>query len=268
MRVVHFFIASVAFSLVVLFVPHVEAESFRPLKTQGTQTLKANQIEFDLAVEYRAQATFPFTSDVDQPERDEVDAPRVGFNLGLADNVEFQVDYAYLFIHEAAPGVGSESGTGDARIFTKWRFLEQDKALVDVALRFGAKFPDATNETRLGSNSADLFIGFAIGRHYRTLDVALNLGFGVLGSPFRIAQDDVATYGLAAIYKPTERLSLGCEVEGITTSDDELNRRTAFTGAVRYQLGPVRFYLGSSAGLAPRTERLALIGGLTWGHQF
>jgi len=246
----------------------IEAESFRPLRTQGTQTLKALAIEVDLAVEYRDEVTFPFVRPSEQPKRTEMQGPRMGLNLGLADNAELQFDYTYLFIDEEAPGVGDQAGSGDARFFTKWRVLDQTKWLPDLAIHMGAKLPNADDIKRLGTDQADVFFSFLIGRNYQKLETAINVGLGIIGSHRRLIQDDVLLYGVAAIYKPTDKLHLAAELNGVTESHNDLNEQSAFLGAIRYQMGPVRFYLGGSAGLVARSEEYGVLGGFTWTRQF
>jgi len=245
-----------------------EAESFRPLKTQGTRTLKPREIEVDLAVEYRDEVTFPFVRSSEQPKRTELQGPRMGLNIGLAENAELQFDYAYLFIDEDPPGVGSESGGGDARFFTKWRFFDQTEWLPDLAIHVGAKMPNADDDKRLGTDKADVFFNFLLGRTHKRFEAAINAGMGIIGRHRRFTQDDVLLYGAAAIYKPTDKLHLAAEINGAGVSDDDLNEQSALLGAIRYQMGSVRFYVGGSAGLVSRSEEFGVIGGLTWTHQF
>lgn len=249
----------------------LQAESFRPLRTQGTQTLKPREIELDFAVEYRSGTVFPFTRESDQPEREELEIPRIGLNVGVAERVELQFDYTYLDIHEEVPGVGSESGSGDAHFFTKFRFLDQEGWRPDLALLLGAKIPNGDTREKLGTDEADLFFSLLIGRHYEQFETAINLGLGILGTPQLVpsasSQDDVFTYGVAVIYKVTDRFHLAGEVNGIGGSRDE-NDRSAFLGALRYELGHVRLYLGGSAGLDDRSEEFGLVGGLTWHVEF
>jgi hypothetical protein len=225
-------------------------------------------MEIDLAAEYRNKATFPYTKASEQPERTEFEAPRMGLNIGLADNAELQFDYAYLFIDEAEPGVGDEAGSGDARFFTKWRIFDQAKWLPDLAIHLGAKLPNADDKGRLGTDQADAFFSLLIGRHFAHLDTAINLGFGILGSPRPSTQDDVLTYGVAVIYKPWEKLDFAAEFHGVTDSTDDRNEESSFRGAIRYPLGPVRLYIGGLAGLASRSPNFGVIGGLTWTHPF
>jgi len=255
-------------SLALLLPLQVRGESFRPLSTQGTRTLKALEMELDLAVEYRDHATFPYTKASEQPERTELEAPRLGLNLGLADNAELQFDYTYLFIDEAKPGVGDEAGSGDARFFTKWRFFEQTKWLPDLAIHMGAKLPNADDKIQLGTDQADAFFSLLIGRRFAHLETAINLGLGILGGLRPSTQDDVVTYGIAVIYRPWEKLDLAAEIHGVDNSSDDLNKESSFRGAIRYPLGPVRLYLGGQAGLASRSPNFGVIGGLTWTHSF
>lgn len=256
----------------IFFLPGaLNAESFRPLRTQGTQTLKARQIELDLAVEYRSDAVFPFTRASDQPEREELEIPRIGVNVGIAERVELQFDYAYLDIHEEAPGVGGEAGSGDAHFFTKYRFLDQEGWRPDLAVHLGAKIPNGDTRKKLGTDEADLFFSLLIGRHYERFETAINLGLGILGEPQLVpsasSQDDVFTYGVALIYKIRDHFDLAGEINGVAGSREE-NDRSSFLAAARYRVGSVRFYLGGSTGLDERAEEFGVIAGLTWQVDF
>ncbi len=242
----------------------ISAESFRPLKTQSSRTLRSGEFEVDIAVEHRSSITFPFVLDANQPNRDESSAPRLELSVGLGENVEVQFRYDYLFIEEDSPGVGKESGSGDASFFTKWRFVKQKEWLPDVAIRMGAKLPNADNDARLGTDQTDVFFDLIVGRHYDRLSTSLNAGFGILGSPNTLAQDDVTTYGFAVIFKATDSIDIAGEVNGLTTSDDELNELATFQGAVRYRWKAFRFYVGATAGLVDRSEDWGAIAGLTW----
>jgi hypothetical protein len=253
----------------------LSAESFRPLKTQSSKTLTAGELDIDVAVEYRYDINFPF--DIEAlaiPDRKEFSVPRIEFNVGVADNIELQFVYEYLSIDESGTlrsvtGVTSElknqSGSGDARLFTKWRFLDQDGWLPDLALRMGAKLPNADNAKRLGTDKIDLFLDLIIGRHYDKFSTSLNIGAGILDNPRLIGppQDDVLTYGVAIVYKATENWDIAGEVNGVT-SDDALNELSAVMGALRYHWKSVRFYVGFSAGLVGRSEDMGAVVGMTW----
>lgn len=257
-----------------LFVLPVSAESFRPLLTQGTRTLKAKEIEVDLAFEFRDDIAFPFTRSQDQPEREEFSIPRIGLNIGLSDRVELQFNYALLAIDEAPPGLGHESGSGDFRFFTKYRFFDQTEALPDVAVYFGAKLPNANDQRRLGTDRTDLFLDLLVGRSNEYLQVAANAGLGIFEIPTRSGQDDLLLYGAALIYQPgyhleflPRGLDLAIEVNGQFGSNED-NNISRFQGALRYKLGPVRFYAGGSTGLSLRAEKRGALLGLTWQHSF
>jgi hypothetical protein len=261
--------AAVTVSLAAFVSDPAAAESFRPLRTQSTQTLRARQLEVDLAVEYRNNATFPFTKASDQPDREELEIPRFGLNVGLAERVELQLDYAYLDIKEEAPGIGSESGSGDARFFTKWRFLDQENWRPDLALHIGAKLPNAEDDKRLGTDETDLFFNLLIGRHDERFETAINVGLGILGAPESVGsdQDDVLTYGIAVVYKVIKNLDVAGEINGVAASNHE-NDKSAILMALRYQFRQVRFYLGGSAGITSRAEDFGIIGGATWHYAF
>lgn len=263
------------FTSIFVAVLPISAESFRPLKTQSSKTLSAGELELDVAVDYRDDINFPFDFEVlGMPDRKEFSVPRIEFNVGVAENLELQFMYEYLSIDESGilrsvDGIPSElksqSGGGDARFFTKWRFLDQEGWRPDLALRMGAKLPNANNAKRLGTDKTDLFLDLIIGRHYDKFSTALNIGVGILDNPRLIGppQDDVLTYGVAIIYKATEKFDIAGEVNGVD-SDDSLNEKSSIMGALRYHWKSVRFYVGVSAGLVKRSEDVGVVVGMTW----
>jgi hypothetical protein len=263
------------FTVFLLAVLPLSAESFRPLKTQSSKTLTAGELELDVAAEYRYDINFPFDFEVlGMPDRKEFSVPRIELDVGIADNLELQFVYEYLSIDESGPlrsveGVTTElkrqSGSGNLRFFTKWRFLDQEGWLPDLALRMGAKLPNADNAKRLGTDKIDLFLDLIIGRHYDKFSTSLNIGAGILDNPRLIGppQDDVLTYGVAVVYKATENLDIAGEVNGVN-SDDALNELSAVMGALRYHWKSLRFYAGFSAGLVGRSEDMGAVVGVTW----
>ncbi|MDP6501955.1 MAG: hypothetical protein QF886_00005 [Planctomycetota bacterium] len=253
----------------------LSAESFRPLKTQSSKTLTAGELELDVAIDYRHDINFPFDFLVlGMPDREEFSIPRIELDVGIAENLELQFVYEYLSIDESGPlrsvaGVTTElkqqSGSGDARFFTKWRFLDQEGWLPDLALRMGAKLPNADNKKRLGTDKADIFLDLIIGRHYEKFSTSFNIGIGVLDNPRLVGppQDDVMTYGVAIIYKVTEKFDIAGEVNGVV-SDDSLNELSTLMGAFRYHWKSLRFYVGLSTGLVDRSEDVGAVVGVTW----
>ena len=252
---------------VVFISSNMVGETFRPLRTEGTQTLEAKAAEVGIAIVYRNNVAFPFTKDSDQPNRDEWEVPRLYLNAGLSDRVEFQVDYAYLSIDEDSPGAGKETGSGDARAFTKFRFIDEQGWRPDLAARVGMKLPNADDEKRLGTDETDLFFELLAGKRYGRLDAAVNLGLGILGEPGRAEQDDVLTYGVAGVFKLTGWVDLAAEVNGMAFSRKD-NDASSFLGAVRCHWKVFTFYAGASAGLQPRSEDYGIVAGFHLTHQF
>jgi hypothetical protein len=247
----------------------LSAESFRPLKTQSSKTLTAGELELDVAIDYRHDINFPFdVQALGMPDRTEVSVPRIELDVGVAENLELQFVYEYLAINEGTAGIGKKSGSGDARFFTKWRVLDQEGWRPDLALRMGAKLPNADNKKKLGTDKVDVFLDLIIGRHYDKFSTALNIGVGFLDNPTLSGppQDDVLTYGAAIVYKATENFDIAGEVNGVV-SDDSLNELSTLMGAFRYHWRSFRFYVGVSTGLVDRSEDLGVVVGVTWGKE-
>ena len=212
-----------------------------PLVTQPASTLGAGAWSFSTGVEY--------TSDgVPQPllgktEGDLTRGPLLRFVYGLGERGQIEAEWPVYQDFDATLDKGGSS-VGDVRLWTKVAFRQNAESGPIVGIRFGLKAPNASEEDRLGTDEADLYLSFLLEQPFgseRETRILFNAGLGILGDPLMDGeQEDVITYGLAVVSAVSPRVDLLAELSGYF--DDPSRRNTGDLGEGR--LG-VRFDLGS-----------------------
>ena len=249
------------------------AASLLPLVTQQVQTLPEDVAEVTLGLAYSGNGRFPGFIESGQLRRQTVvQAPQLGFNIGVGDWAEFQASYETIYLDEQAANgqTNTQFGGGDARVSTKLHFLSETARRPGVGMWLGTKLPNATRSSGLGTDDTDFGADVLLSKDFGALAAHANLGIVLLGNsgPFigndftAGGQDDLFNYNLAVVSKP-----LGASAAGATA----LRLLAEFTGAsgsrfgndrdaLRFGLqmtrGPGTLYLGVSAGLITANENI------------
>lgn len=112
------------------------------------------------------------------------------------DRVQLSAAFDGLSDRTAA---GVSSGPGDVRLGATVRVMSVGP--VRGWLGFGAKLPDARDESELGTDETDVDFGGAVEVHGGPLRAQLGAGLGVWGNPLRFAnQDDVPLLRLSGVW--------------------------------------------------------------------
>jgi hypothetical protein len=199
----------------------------RPLLTEDVDIIEPGSIRVEAGIDFLQDAKFPASGLTGDLTRIGV----IGVNVGLAPNVEFQVEGVaqnFLSINTVAPnpairpdlvpGANSTNDTGDFRLSTKIKIRRETKHAPAVGFQFGVDLPNS-NETRgIGLNQTNAFglilLGKKFGRDGR-LNTFGNLGMGILTAPTQqFTQNDVLLYGLAGIFRINRQVNLAAEVNG------------------------------------------------------
>jgi hypothetical protein len=199
----------------------------RPLITEDVDVLEPGTLRVEAGIDFLQDAKFPVSGLTGDLTRVGV----VGVNIGLAPNVEFQIEGVaqnFLSINTAsaappvppalAPGANSTNDTGDFTVSTKIKIRRETKHGPSIGFKFGAELPNS-NETRgIGLNQTNVFglilVGKKFGRDGR-LNTFGNIGMGILSAPTqRFTQNDVLLYGLAGIFRVSKQVNLAAEVNG------------------------------------------------------
>ena len=196
----------------------------RPLVTERARTVSKGHVLLDAGIEYLQNAVFPFSG----LEGNLTRAGVVGFRLGVADNVEIQVQGAIQNIlsvqkkSTTAPNASklnfsgnSTNDVGDFTLATKVSFLEEERNRPALAFRFGMELPNSANETGLGNDETNVFGGLLLEKIFDKVTLLTNLGVVVLGDPVTAGdQDDLFSYGVAALYDVHPRIRLVGDIHG------------------------------------------------------
>jgi hypothetical protein len=197
----------------------------RPLITEDVDIIPPGSVRLQLGVDFLQDVKLPASGLRGDLTRVGV----VGVNVGLAPNVEFQIEGViqnFLSVNSATPAPpilrgftgGSTNDVGDFRLSTKIKLRAETKHGPSLGFKFGVDLPNS-NETRgIGVNQTNAFglilAGKKFGRDDR-LNLFGNLGIGILTAPTVLfTQNDVLLYGVAGIYRINKQVNLAGEING------------------------------------------------------
>ncbi|UCF81358.1 MAG: transporter [Acidobacteriota bacterium] len=226
-----------------------------PLTTERAPTIPRGAAVLEAYAEYLDTHAVPFVS----PEGSLLRAPVVSLRYGAADNVEFQVEGAaqvWGFADEDDEKVEDEHEVGDFTLWTKWLALKEKKKRPAVALRWGVKLPNASDESGLGTDETDVFGSVVVSKRLgKKTGLDANLGVAILGDPTEARrQNDVLTYGASLTRIMSKNTALLMEVAGTSGKGHAPPRSVARLG---FKWFPYRsrfhFFAAGLAGLTSRS---------------
>src|SRR2546427_8353812 len=196
----------------------------RPLITEDVDIIPPGSLRIEAGIDFLQSAKFPVSGLTGDLTR----AGVIGINIGLAPNVEVQIEGVaqnYLSINSQgpsaiplniAPGANSTRDFGDFTLWTKIKLRNESAHLPSVGFRFGVQLPNSNQATGIGLNQTNAYgqvlFGKKFGRDARVNTFA-NVGIGIIAVPTEnFAQNDVLTYGLAGIVRLDKMFSLVGEV--------------------------------------------------------
>jgi hypothetical protein len=198
----------------------------RPLITEDVDIIPPGSMRFEVGVDFMQNAKFPVSGLTGDLTR----AGVIGVNIGLAPNVEFQIEGVaqnFLSINsrgisaiplDLAPGANSTNDFGDFTLWTKIKLRKETAKGPSLGFRFGVQLPNSTQGRGIGINQTNAYGQILIGKkfgHDGRVNTFGNLGIGILTAPTQFfSQNDVLTYGLAGIIRVNRQLSVAGEVNG------------------------------------------------------
>jgi Putative MetA-pathway of phenol degradation len=215
------------------------------------------------------------------------DLVRVGvldFRFGVAPNVEVEFDGVgqnFLEIErrdDAAipPHLLDESSTndvGDFSIATKIQMRPEGSSAPWLGVRFGVQLPTSNQARGIGWNATNAFGAFIAGKSFggdSRLRVFGNFGVLVLAAPAEPnSQNDLLTYGVAAVYRVQPLLSLVSEVAGRENTRSAraplgTESMAELRAGVRLHVGSFTFDLAGIHGLKDASPDGGATLGVTW----
>ncbi len=230
------------------------AEAQQPMIfTESAYTLGKNRYNVGLAFEYLHKSSFQPAPFPQKLYRVFV----VSFHSGVAENVNMDIDWRGGLVGVRSDGFRS-SDWGDLVVATKLNLFAERGNIPAVGLRTSIKLPNTTyHPNRLGSNEMDHFTHLLFTKRWSDLEARMNLGFGILGDPRAVSQqDDVYSLAVALSFPlfpkgwiPTTNAQTFAEIIGMTgyqDNDDKVVLRggvsLAGIGLVWNLYGSMRLY--------------------------
>jgi len=252
----------------------------RPLITEDVDIIPPGSLRIEAGVDFVQRARFP----VSGLNGDLTRAGVIGVNIGLAPNVEVQVEGVaqnVLSINSrgpsaiplALPAANSTNDVGDFTLWTKIKFRSETARWPAIGFRFGVQLPNSNQARGIGLNQTNaygqLLVGKKFGQNGR-VNTFGNLGIGILTSPTGLfSQNDVFTYGAAAIIRLNRQFNLAGEVNGrVNTRPGAAPLGTESQGEARLGLqiraSGLRFDFAGIKGLTSFSPRSGITVGVTY----
>jgi len=154
------------------------------------------------------------------------ETPLLDLNYGVGDHIQLKYEAPWELTEP--PKAGLRSGPGESLVGVKWRFLDQEKAGVDVSTYPQFQFNNFKSSVRRGVCDDDHFflLPFEVQRQFGHLTV-----YGEGGHYWNWPRSDQWLYGLAAEYEITEKFSLMGELHSFGPDgygDDEVVANLGF----------------------------------------
>jgi hypothetical protein len=267
-----------------LFLAVLASGQQRPLLTDDIDIIPSGTIEVAAGVDFLQNVKLPLSGL-------RGDLTRVGdirVRQGFASNVELQVEGVlqnFLAINSMStpsPIPLSISGNstndwGDFIISAKVKLRNETKHLPALGLKFGYEMPNTNQARGIGTNQINIFTRIILQKKFGNrvnnvpkFNVFGNLGLGIYTAPLNdFTQNDMLLYGLAAIYRVTDRINVVSEVNGrANTRKNGAPLGTESTGQFRVgtqiRASGLRFDTAAIFGLTRFSPRTGLTFGVTY----
>lgn len=256
----------------------------RPLLTDDIDIIPSGTIEVAAGVDFLQNAKFPLSGL-------RGDLTRVGdirIRQGFAPNVELQIEGVlqnFLAINSATTpspiplniSGNSTSDSGDFIISAKVKLRNETKHLPALGLKFGYEMPNSNQARGIGNNQINIFTRIILQKKFGSrrnnvskFNVFGNVGLGIYTAPVNtFTQNDMVLYGLAGIYRVTDRINIVSEVNGrANTRKGAAPLGTESTGQFRVgtqiHASGLRFDTAAVFGLTKFSPRTGLTFGVTY----
>jgi hypothetical protein len=198
----------------------------RPLLTEDVDIIPPGTMRIEAGIDFLQGAKYPVSGLTGDLTRVGV----LGISIGLAPNVEFQIEGVaqnFLSINtrgasaiplSIAPGANSTNGAGDFTLWTKIKLRAETRRGPSVGFRVGVGLPNSNQSRGIGLNQTNAYGSFLFGKkfgHNGRFNTFGNLGIAILTAPTALfSQNDVLTYGAAGIFRVNKQFSVAGEVNG------------------------------------------------------
>ena len=255
----------------------------RPLLTDDVDITPQGSIELGVGVDFLQNAKFPLSGL-------KGDLTRVGdirLRTGFAPNVELQVEGTlqnFLAINSQGPSAiplnvtgNSTSDFDDFTVSAKVKLLNETRNLPAVGFKFGFQMPNTDQARGIGTNQINIFSKVLVQKKFGKrpgrdpmANIYGNLGLGIMNAPLaNFTQNDVLLYGLAGIFRISNRINVVSEVNGrVNTRSGTAPLGTESIGQFRIgsqiKASGLRFDTAAIFGLTKHSPRTGVIFGVTY----
>ena len=251
----------------------------RPLLTEDVDVVKPGIIRVETGFEFLQDVKFPLSGL--RGDMTKLLDSRLSF--GLSPMVEFQIEWTpqnFLSIKGRGPtpldlklgaNAADTNDVGDVTLWMKIKMRNETRIAPSLGFRFGVGLPNSNQARGIGTNTTNFYATVNAGKKFADgrLNVFGNLGVGILQAPLaNFTQNDVLMFGLASIYRLSDRVNLVGEVNGSHSTRKHAPLGTedfsqARVGAQIRALG-LRFNAAGIFGLSDRAPRTGLALGVTY----
>src|SRR6266568_6760478 len=252
----------------------------RPLLTEDVDIIPPGSLRIEAGVDFVQKARFPVSGLTGDLTR----AGVIGINIGLAPNVEFQIEGVaqnVLSINSRSASAiplnlknaNSTSDIGDFTLWAKIKLRNETRHAPSFGFRFGVQLPNSNQARGIGLNQTNAYGQVLFGKKFgqdARVNTFGNLGIGILTAPTSLfSQNDVLTYGVASIVRLNRQFSLAGEVNGrANTRPGSGPLGTESQGEARLGMqiraSGLRFDFAGIKGLTKRSPRSGITVGVTY----
>ena len=137
------------------------------------------------------------------------EVPLLDLNYGIGEHLQLKYEVPLVVLD--AKNEAACAGIGNSLIGVKWRFLDQDKAWLDVSTypQFEFNHGNSSVNLSLAEPGSSLLLPFELSHKFQRLTV-----YGEVGFSFNQRRSDEWLYGIAAEYEISEKFSIMGEFHG------------------------------------------------------
>jgi hypothetical protein len=236
----------------------------RPLLTEDPRIIATGALVTETGFAYLRRARFPLSG----LAGDEFQTFDTGLHFGLGPRAEFQMGGVFHNFLRIKENGGSRNDWGDFFVSTKIKILDETPVSPIISFRPTVVLPNSNDAKGIGTNSMSFFASILAGKNVGRAFLFGNVGLGILTDTVQVrAQQDVLTYGLAAMLPISPKISLLSEWNGRDNPRPHPTPGGEDRGQVRLGIqlraAGVRWDVGAVAGLTRLDPRAGVVFGLT-----
>jgi hypothetical protein len=237
----------------------------RPLLTEDPRLIPYGAVVTELGFSYLHDVKFPLSG----LSGDQFAVLVNGLHFGLGPRAQFQMNgVAQNVLRVREGGSGWRNDWGDMSISTKIKIVDESPVTPIISFRPTVILPNGNDARGISTNSTQFFANLLIGKNLGPVFIHGSAGLGILTDTVRLrAQEDVFTYGLAAVLPVSPRLSLLSEWHGWKNPENGpspgLESRSEVRLGAQIRAASVRWDVAVTAGTTRLDHRLGVVFGMT-----